>query len=140
MQGGWLCFIKNHLRYITVNLIHQVCHDVRIEPPLQTLIGETFDNSSTNVKDEARLQISVRRFWTKYQMVFFDVRVFDPNAMRYQGKSLQQCYMTNEVEKKRKYDQRILQVKNESFTQLVFPINGRMGKEANKCYSRIAKK
>ena len=73
-------------------------------------------------------------------MIFFDVRVFDPNAKRYEGKTLQQCYRTNEMEKKRKNNERILQVENGRFTRLVFPANGGMGKEANKCYSRIAKK
>ena len=37
---------------------------------------------------------------------FFDVRVFDPNAKRYEGKSLQQCYRTTEMEKKRNYQMR----------------------------------
>ena len=73
-------------------------------------------------------------------MAFFDVKVFDPNAKRYEGKTLQQCYRTNEMEKKRKYNERILQVENGSFTPLVFSVNGGMGKEANKCYSRIAEK
>ena len=33
---------------------------------------------------------------------------------------------------------RVLQVENRSFTPLVFSINGAMGREALKCYSRIA--
>ena len=33
---------------------------------------------------------------------------------------------------------RVLQVENGSFTPLVFSINGGMGREASKCYSRIA--
>ena len=37
-------------------------------------------------------------------------------------------------------NERILQVENESFTPLVFSVNGGMGKEANKCYSGIAEK
>ena len=73
-------------------------------------------------------------------MAFSDVRVFNPNVKRYEGKTLQQCYRTNEMEKKRKYNERILQVENGSFTPLVFSVNGGMGKEANKCYSRIAEK
>ena len=34
----------------------------------------------------------------------------------------------------------ILQVENGNFTSLVFLVNGGMGKEANKCYCRIAEK
>ena len=34
-------------------------------------------------------------------MVFFNVRVSDPNAKRYSAQSLQSCYINNEKEKKR---------------------------------------
>ena len=139
-KGGFVTLRHNHLHNITANLIDQICHDVRVKSPLQVLTGETFDSRSTNMRDEARLDISARGFWTKYQMAFFDVRVFDPSAKRYDGKTLQQCYRKNEMEKKRKYNERILQVENGSFTPLVFSVNGGMGKEANKCYSRIAEK
>ena len=45
------------------------------------------------------------------------------------------------MEKKRKYNEHILQVENASFTRLAFSVNGgKIGKEASKCYSRIAKK
>ena len=81
-----------------------MCNDVRIEPSLQALTGEAFANRSANTSAEARLDISARGFWTKHQMAFFDVRVFDPNAKRYEKKSLQQCYSLNEKEKKRQYN------------------------------------
>ena len=108
--------------------------------PLQTLTGETFDSRSTNVRDETRFDISAKAFWTKYQMAFFDVRVFDPNTKRYEGKTLQQCFRTNKMEKKWIYNERILQVKNGSSAPLFFSVNGGVGKEANKCYSRTAEK
>ena len=73
-------------------------------------------------------------------MAFFDARVFDPNAKRYESRRLQKCYGTNEMEKKRKYNERIQQVEKVSFIPLVFSINGGMEKEADKCYSWTAKK
>ena len=66
-------------------------------------------------------------------MVFFDVRSFDPNTKRYEGKNLQQCYRTNEMGKKQKYNESILQAEYGSFTPLAFLVNSGMGKEANKC-------
>ena len=75
---GLVSLRHNHLRNITANLLDQICHDVRVEPPRQTLTGETFDSRSTNMRDEARLDINVRGFWTKHQMALFYVRVFDP--------------------------------------------------------------
>ena len=63
MQKGWLFSLKyNYLCNITANLIGHVCHDVRVEPPLQILTGETFGSRSANVRDEARLDISAREF------------------------------------------------------------------------------
>ena len=65
-KGGFVTSRHNHLRNITANLIDEVCHDVRVQPPLQVLTGETFDSRSSNMKDEARLDISARGFWRKY--------------------------------------------------------------------------
>ena len=73
-------------------------------------------------------------------MIFFDIRVFDSNAKWYEAKTRLSCYRTNEMEKKRKCNERIWQVENGSFTPLVFSINGGMGKKANKYYSQIAEK
>ena len=127
----------NHIRNLTAELLSQVTKDVKIEPVLQSLTGETFDQRTVNASDDARLDISARGFWTKYQMAFFEVRVFDPYAKRYSAQSLQRCYINNEKEKKRQYNMRALQVENGSFTPLVFSINGGMGREASKCYSRV---
>ena len=43
-KGGFVTLRHNHFRNITANLIDQVCHDVRVVPPLQVLTGETFDS------------------------------------------------------------------------------------------------
>ena len=112
--------------------------NVKIETVLQSLTGETFEQQTANTSDDAQLDISARGFWTKHQMAFFDVRIFDPSTQRYSSQSLQRCYISNEKEKKRQYNMRVLQVENGSFTSLVFSINSGMGKDALKCYSRVA--
>ena len=61
-KGGFISLKHNHLHNIATNLIDQVCHDVRIEPPYKTLTGETFDSRSMNVRDKAGLDISARGF------------------------------------------------------------------------------
>ena len=86
-----------------------------------------------NARDEARLDISARGFGTKYQMGLFDVRVLETNAKKWRKNR-------QKMERKRKYNKRILQVENGSFDSLVFSVNSTMGKEANKCYSRINEK
>ena len=42
------------------------------------------------------------------------------------------------MEKKRQHNELVLQVDNRSFTPLIFLINVGNGREASKCYSRIA--
>ena len=44
----------------------------------------------------------------------------------------------NEQEKKQAYNKRILQIDHDTFTPLVFSINGSMGRECQKFYSRLA--
>ena len=51
---------------------------------------------------EARLDVAARVTWAADKIIFFDERVFYSNASRYVNQSLQQCYASNENEKKRK--------------------------------------
>ena len=94
-KGCFITLRHSHIRNLTVELLNQVTKDVKIEPVLQSLTGETFDQRTANTSDDARLDISARGFWTKYQMAFSDVRVFDPNAKRYSAQSLQRCYINS---------------------------------------------
>ena len=52
-------------------------------------------------------------------------------------KSPQQCHVMTEQEKKRAYNEWILQIEHGTFTPLVFSINGSMGRECQKFYSRF---
>ena len=54
------------------------------------------------------------------QRSFFEIRVFDLNARRYRNQELAKCYETNEKEKKRQYNERVLQIENGIYTPLVF--------------------
>ena len=51
---------------------------------------------------------------------------------------MKQCYLKNELEKKRQYNERVLQVEHGSFSPLVFNVNGGMGNECRAFYSRLA--
>ena len=53
----------NRLRNITASLLREVCHDARIEPTLQKLTGEQFEQRAANTLDEeARLNVATRGF------------------------------------------------------------------------------
>ena len=109
-----------------------------IEPTLQKLTGKQFKLRAANKSDEAILDVAARGFWAAGQIAFFDIRVFYTNAARYANQSLQQCYASNDHEKKRKYNNRVMNVEQRCFTSLAFSANVGMGHECKKFYSVLA--
>ena len=71
-------------------------------------------------------------------MACFDVRVFNPNARRYAKQELSKTYQLNEKEKKRLYNERIMQVEHGTFTPLVMCATGGIGRESSKFYSWLS--
>ena len=114
--------------------------NVEIEPKLQPLEGETFDNKSTSTEDEARLNIKANGlFDSRFCRTFFDVKIFNPFANSC-PKQIQEAYKHHEASKKRKYEQRIIDVENSSFSPLVFATTGGAGPSASKVITRLAVK
>ena len=62
-KGGFVSQRHNTLRNVTAKLMSEVCNDVKVEPPLQQLTGESFSEKTSNRSNEARLDISSRGFW-----------------------------------------------------------------------------
>ena len=91
-------------------------------------------------EDEARLDVSARGFWARGSRAFLDIRVYNPLARSYKSQSLEAAYRRNENEKKRKYNQRIIEVEHGSFTPLVFSAFGGMGHECDRFYKELATK
>ena len=69
---------------------------------------------------------------------FIDVRVFHPNAPTYKNKSTRQVYRIHEQQKKRVYNERVMQIEKASFTPIVMSTFGGMGDDANKFHKRLA--
>ena len=138
-RGGFPSIRHNELRDITAGFLSEVCHNVGTEPLLQPLSGEQLTLRTANREDGARLDIAADNFWGRDRnCAFFDIRVFSPFAQSHRNTSLSQCYKKNEQEKKRAYDQRIIEVEHGSFSSLVFSTSGGMGPTANVVYKRIA--
>jgi hypothetical protein len=98
-KGGFVNFRHNELHNITAKFLDDVCKDVATEPLLIPLNGEQLEHKTANTQNEARADVSATGFWVKGQRAFLDIRVFDPNATRYQNQNIQQCYLKNESEK-----------------------------------------
>ena len=128
----------NDLGDITANLLSHVCNNVEIKPKLLPVTGECFSKRTTNTRTEARLDTRSRRFWVRGQQTFFDVKIFDLNAKRYLNLAHLLCYTQNEKEKKRQYNERVLQIEHENFTPFVFSIYGGMSREWSTFYNRFS--
>ena len=76
--------------------------------------------------------------WGPMERTFLDVRVFHPNSPSYIDKTPNQIYLQHENEKKRKYNDRVLQVEKGSFSPLIFSTTGGMGPECTKFHKRVA--
>jgi hypothetical protein len=89
--------------------------------------------------DNARLDVSMCGFWGgRFEKAFIDVRVFNPSAASNRSSSLTATYKRHEQDKKRDYEQRILEVEHASFTPLVMSCTGGMGSIATTFYKRLA--
>ena len=110
--------------------------DVKIEPMLAEMDGEFIQERTGNRSREARLDVSAVNFWDG-QRAFFYIRVFDLNAQRYRNLEFAKCFAKKEMEKKRQYNERVLEVENGTFTPLVFSTNGAMGREGITFYKRL---
>ena len=63
-------------------MLQLVCHDVKIEPVLHEITGESLAQGA-NTAPDARLDIHARGFWSIQGSTFFDVRLCHPNAESY---------------------------------------------------------
>ena len=127
----------DELRDLLAAEMRHVVKDVATEPELAPLTGETLARGA-NVQDDARADIRARGFWNRLQNAFFDIRVFYPHASSYLQRPLPNLYSSFETEKKREYNERVLQVDRGTFSPLVFSSSGGAGHEAECVLKRLA--
>ena len=104
----------------------------------QPLSGERFSEKTENKSNQVRVDISAHGFWLTGQSAFFDVRVFNPTAKRWINLKFRKSHGVNEKEKKKQYNERILQVEHGTLTPLVMSTTGDMGRGIRKFYTRLS--
>ena len=125
VEKGRLCDPKACWHSRTINFAYQ--QDLQ-ECGSRPLDNERFDQRTTTISPEATLDIKAGGFWSRGVTAFFDVRgVTYVNSRSNQDKPTAMIFKEQENEKKRKYQQRVLDVEMGSFTPLVFGTNGGMG-------------
>ena len=127
----------NRIRDMEADLMREVCHNVQIEPELLPIESDRLSRGS-NTAEKARLDVAGVGVWGAYEKTFLDIRIMHPNAPSYVNKPIEQVYRMHERDKKRTYNERVLQVEKGSFTPIVGSTFGGMGDEANKHHKRIA--
>ena len=100
-HGGLTFICHNELRDLTASWLHEVCHEVAVEPPLRPLTGKALVSTSTNLRDDARADIRAKGFGGRRQSAFFDIRVFHSNAPSYRQTQVDSLFHRHELEKKR---------------------------------------
>ena len=136
--GGFVSMRHDNLRDLTANIISEVCKDIEIERKLTLLTGKELGHRTANTTNEARLDTGAHLVWERGQQSFLDLRASDSNTYHYLNKSLQQCHVMNQQEKKRAYTERVLKIEHGKFTPLVFSIYGSLGRECRTFYSRLS--
>ena len=110
-KGAFPIIRHNEVRDLTASLLTEVCHDVRVEPELQSIEGESMTNATPNTSQGARLDIAMNGFWGgHFERSFIDVRVLNPFAPSNRNLSIATCYRSHENQKKRAYEQRVREV------------------------------
>ena len=82
-------------------------------PKLAPLSGEELQARRSNSSNEAMTDIKTWVFREQEQHKVFDLTLFDSKAYLSRKKSLPQCHVMNEQEKKRACNERILQMSNQ---------------------------
>ena len=138
-KGAFPTIRHNRIRDLLANLLSDICPCVAVEPVLQPLSGEEFHLCSTIKEDCARLDVSAIELWDKSKTTaYFDVKVFNAHASSNRSISATSCYRKHELEKRRKYERRVIDVEHSTFTPFVMSTNGGMGLSATVTVKQIA--
>ena len=135
-KGGFVSLRHNMIRDVTAKFLDEVCHDVRVEPQLLPVTGESFKEATANRTCEARLDISARSVWITGQKAFLDVRVFNPLVGWYGNLNISKAYEINEKEK-RAYNERVQEIEQGTFTPLVFSAMDGISRECDRFYKHL---
>ena len=138
--GGFISQRHDNIKNLLVASLAKVCKNVESEPRMIPPDNEEFRLQSTNTSEEARLDVKARSFWSKRVNVFFDVPLTHVNSKSNQGLSTSKIFENHENEKKRLYNQQIVDVEHGTFTLLIFGTNGVVGEECSLFLKKLTEK
>ena len=101
---------------LLASFLCKICTDVEDEQKLQPLDNERVSLRSTVKSSEPILNMKAGGFWSRGVTAFLDVRVTYFNSKCNQGEATSRIFKEQEEEKKRKYQQRLVDVEMRRFT------------------------
>ena len=136
-KGGYTHLRHDEIRDTFAALLDEGCHDVEIEPKLQSLDDQSFHNKT---EDDARLDIKANGLWGgRFSRTFFDVKIFNPHAKSC-PKTISDAYKYHESVRTLKYQQRVLDDEHSSFVPLIFACTERAAPGSTKTVQKLAEK
>ena len=105
-----MCSQRKMPSFLSNFLGDQIFRKLRVSTDFRAIHSKFYGNYVVSGVD-----IAARSFWVTEQMAFYDVRVFNPIARRCVHMDTSKAYQLNEKEKKRNYNERILEVEHGSF-------------------------
>ena len=139
-KGGFVNARHDKIRDFECGLLKSVLNDVQCESLLNPVTNRVGFQKTANLADDARLDIRARGFWREGQNAYFDVRVTNVDCASQQNSSLKSVLRKHEMEKKRHYNRRVMEVEQGSFTPLVFSTSGVMAQECSIYHKELAQK
>ena len=139
-RGGFVNARHDNIRNVECSLLKSVVRDVECEAPLQPVVNKVGYPASAILDEDARLDIRARGFWRDGQNAYFDVRVTNADCASQQNSSLSSVLRKHELEKKRAYNKRVMDIEHGSFTPLIFTTTGVMGHECAIYHKNLAEK
>ena len=136
-RGGFVHMRHDNLRDFNAKLLSKVQKDVETEPSLIPIVGENINGNSA---DGARVDVRAKGFWRPGQSAYFDVRVTNPLSASALKTPLSRVYDSHEKEKKRQYNQRIMNFDHGTFTPLVYSVFGSLAPECSVFYRNLCLK
>ena len=79
-NGGFISIRHNSIRDVTAKLLHEVCREVQLEPPLQPLTGEELYERLAITTNEARCNVSARGFFVCWSSGIFRCKGIQPKS------------------------------------------------------------
>ena len=113
-------------------------HDAKVETEL--LQSRKLGKNAVNIRDDNLVDISLRGFWNTGQQEFYDTIVFYSNTRLYYNVDIQKYYGLNERERKKAYNERMLNMEQRTLVSIVLNSNQEMGRDSQIFYRTISSK